>query len=92
MNEATNILFFFLLMVGVGLLLIALAYGVHRRREKKRREYTDPMTDRHYHYKRREMVAQGEGFDEKVHSGERRHRKHRSHHHHHHHDSENTVF
>lgn len=91
MDETTNILLFFLLMVGVGLLLIGAAYALHRWRIKKKMEYTDPMADRYYHHKRREMAAQGEGFDEKARSSSHR-RKHRSHHHHHHHNSESAEF
>ncbi len=47
-NIGIDILKFMGLMLGAGLFLLLLALEVHRRRQKRKRDYTDPMHDRVY--------------------------------------------
>lgn len=48
-NIGLDILKFLGIMLGAGVFLLLLALEVHRRRQKRKQDYTDPMHDRVYH-------------------------------------------
>uniref|UniRef100_UPI004055CBD8 hypothetical protein n=1 Tax=Alistipes sp. TaxID=1872444 RepID=UPI004055CBD8 len=48
-NIGLDILKFLGIMLAAGLFLLAMALMVHRRRQRRKRDYTDPMRDRIYH-------------------------------------------
>ncbi len=64
---------FLVLMLGVSLLLIGAAYGLHCWRDKKKRDYVDPRSDSHYHYKRTNFYEGRKGLNERK-SRSKRHR------------------